>query len=1073
MDPPGPSSAPTASKAVVVGPSLKPIPASQDELERRRIKLVNRIQSLAKAEALAKAAAAGTSSDQPQPTFQEALVSLYAEVNDFVQNKLEHSESPLTRDARRKFEMDWRLFHELRSAAEYALKHGINTSPEVQARYNAVEIAAELAYLVSTARPDLLTHYITRETSDENLWTPALIEQYGCEFLVWKLKVSQPRNGRATIKSRTLLAHVALLTTCIVRYCRTPTSPNAGAKLLMEGGMYTTLRDSSMTLIRRYELDRYHDPLIFYDIAEVRMILAKLLALSDRKEATRVNKTMVCVITDLALVLALRPGTMGPSHPQYALEGKYPRVEDVRITKLGPGKFSLRLTMRNFKGMNGATGVSQVYVLESLELAHNITLCVVMYFIAYMFMIGYLDPKYKASPSINDVLDQTMSDIKLNPERLKDPLFPKGTPGGRGHTEGPLTAHAIGEMISEAALAVNLPGGGVYAIRHGAGNEWHDIAGKEGAKILLNHVIKDTFFGHYSKNTANYNWTMLRMGERKPIERHFPSRPQEDRTRAAVYAIISKNQRLAEQTEAIENDPTKTARQERLDKLWEQYLPTFNESSEHYLRNGRNLHTAQTLLAEAARGEASNALAEAGYEALTLNEMNTIYKAIANENDLAGQRKLYHGRRGGNAQDFEEREALRKARNDHADAILNLRASTDESQNDPGMQDVEKRISNAWTRFLPHFNDAIGACRASRDRALATKLVKQADGEVPQFKYVLEQFEEGVQWNEGQREAGMLVFQELENLYDEKKSKRRQTTKKLKKKTGQQIRDDYRKGFDTTYQEVQDTIDSLKETDTITTQILQQASSKPGESNDDNFDDEELGDWANQGSTMNQNLQRMFNLGGVKSTYHSLDEYRTEKETEVDVDGEGINMSSREKSERALAKEYMPELAEIPIAVVQREFLNYLVAPFERDQAIKGALNGKTGRYECPWCPIVPWHADKEGYKRPTFPANQRGNFKEHILISHTPWMELEREIEYEQDKFHCPSGDYDGDDLVDVRRHMLSNACKDHKHYAKMASQKTEIEADSEDELEQDEEPGADQLEESMMGVLAMFLYR
>ncbi|KAK7053390.1 hypothetical protein VNI00_004016 [Paramarasmius palmivorus] len=976
-----------------VGPSLLPQQQDANQLSRRRI----HISSVIVSNFLAQQIQENESTTSQETLAIQAQANFNAQIDQFLANDVTSSESPGNRKARLRIEGDWRIFL-------------IGRAEELRRE------SAALGITLSSSINDL-----SDETGLLDIWRPDVVKEFAPRFMPWRLGIAKIRPGRTCIKSRTLLSLLTLFVTCIVRYSRTTQSPRAGALILTDGGLYMSLKDITVSLIRKHQLDRYTDPPKFYDKWEVQLMVNAGLTDSENREFMRIHNVGKCTLSLTTFFIGTRPGSIGPSELEYLTQGQYMRVEHIRIFKLGDSKFKIVLYITNYKGNNQAKGISQRYELESVQLPHNISLCLVMYYIAHMFMQGYLHPKYK---NIQDVLQETHSEIARNEACLNCPLFPKPT-----NPKLPMSSQAISKAMSDLAYKAGLPGGGAYSLRHGAGNEYEDILGKQGARMMLNHISNDTFYSHYSKTVGNYNLTHLRLGEVKAPMSHFVSRPQQDQTRAAVFAILSRQQQMPDKDRLTPGEMQEAEERKRLDEIWERYLPLFGESKAYYLSKSRTLQTAKQLMEEALKGkegEASAKLIAAGYDPISCSDIKRATEILAEMENLCGVIKNLVSSNSGTKWQAVNHHQHR----DRQQMVLRQEQVQKQRQfvkDDVRVQSHMQDESRLWESFIVHFNEVHKAYQGARGMKLANKLVEHAGHIDLQLVRIQRQYAKGespgLQWaSEGSEAKAREILTELQIFYDVKKSLENKARGSFRTTTHHDVQQQYNKGLVVTHTQVQETLKELERPDPLAINMGFQAKENSAASTSEHveavdFDDDLVEDCNTEGSAVHKDINLLLRSHGLPTAFAAYKE-EVRDDDEIIVEGE-MNLSTLETVEKQFVGRYLPEFNSISIGDVQREFLHYLLTPFLFNKALDESQI-VPGTWKCPLCPRVPWHTAPI----PTY--SSRAGLKAHITIQHSEWHQLEIEIEYEKDRFRCPSGDYHGISLQAVRLHMISKSCKD-----------------------------------------------
>ncbi|KAG6883922.1 hypothetical protein C0993_002814 [Termitomyces sp. T159_Od127] len=247
----------------------------------------------------------------------------------------------------------------------------------------------------------------------------------------------------------------------------------------------------------------------------------------------------------------------------------------------------------------------QIFNLVPITLAHNMLFDVTTYFVADLFLRQAFEKKYA---TITDLLDDNRSQIPLDPQVLNQPLFLAITNGGRGFQQpvAPAMSLSVSETVAKLARKAGLPVTGAYALRRDTGNDFGAMMGKDFARMLLGHTLTGAcavYEKHYSRNTANLNPVMLRLGEldgahasaKNVAKKHaFASCAVESMVRKGIEKADTENISKAERHKAVEALPEIIALKEQIASTWDEYLKGFTSSAKTY---GHTIQSANKIFA--------------------------------------------------------------------------------------------------------------------------------------------------------------------------------------------------------------------------------------------------------------------------------------------------------------------------------------------------------------------------------------------------------------------------------------------------------------------------------------------
>ncbi|KAJ7367697.1 hypothetical protein DFH08DRAFT_829154 [Mycena albidolilacea] len=316
-------------------------------------------------------------------------------------------------------------------------------------------------------------------------------------------------HGRLHIKSSTLVSFTNRLVTEIAHQARNEDGSKAGMALLCKEKLYDTLHNAVNTLVIELGLDRHADEKLIFGELELMMMIQTALK-SSTSGFTRLSK-----LQDITLLLFLffssaRPSTLGPTHKQFREEGKFPRLDAIKIEAQALLAFRTKARMTDFKGHYGSIGLAVTYNMVSPALWANVFLDINLYLIPLLVerraLVGI--------ETIEDVINGNHSQLQIKPEKAKEPFFCTILPGGRGlDPSKPMMSKAAGACVTTMASAAFLKGGGGgYKMRRFGANIMAHIMGKETAEMLLTHQTSGSLH-HYQVQVTNLDLVPIMLAE--------------------------------------------------------------------------------------------------------------------------------------------------------------------------------------------------------------------------------------------------------------------------------------------------------------------------------------------------------------------------------------------------------------------------------------------------------------------------------------------------------------------------------------------------------------------------------
>ncbi|KAJ6500418.1 hypothetical protein C8R45DRAFT_67713 [Mycena sanguinolenta] len=457
---------------------------------------------------------------------------------------------------------------------------------------------------------------LTKPHLDVNMhWHKKTVLENAPGFLYTKVKVATA-TAEKTMKARTLSGWMGLLLNSITTYTRDDAGIKCGLHVLVRGGLYKTLKQSVITLIHQFKLDRYHNSKLYYGRYELERIINKILHSSrsqGREVALQHIVSFLCTF-----FFTSRASSLGPTHVKWRELDYFITLGDLTIYCNGFCDWDIDIRFGQFKTAIGTMqGLEQIFRACGVKLSHNVLFDITVALMAHLWAMGAFKKKYTRP---EDLLEDTSRyQMELDPDMLHLPLFRAATPHGRRFIEPVRAAmsRSFGDAMSYWAGEAGLPRAGCTALRRDAGNLYGLQLGTKLAKDILNHHVTGVFRKSYSQNMQNLRLVGIRLGEdagQKEAVAGDKLKEHNDRHVLASFAVeaLVRDTRRDQEAEAAEADKTKREYKKSLDdgalktehesrtEAWEEYLKCFSVSAAGYQMGTAN---ANKILERAVTGK--------------------------------------------------------------------------------------------------------------------------------------------------------------------------------------------------------------------------------------------------------------------------------------------------------------------------------------------------------------------------------------------------------------------------------------------------------------------------------------
>ncbi|KDR84788.1 hypothetical protein GALMADRAFT_217850 [Galerina marginata CBS 339.88] len=372
-------------------------------------------------------------------------------------------------------------------------------SPSSKKKRAVAELRWEL--LLEAYDPDALASHRTwhEETVMKNY-------KFMLPILVLTCKGSK---GRRFIKGPTLHEMMQLFTWAIARNTRNDAGEAVGPMMLAKKAMLSEFEDQVITLITRFNLDRYNDEKSYYGEHELKLITQE--ALFNTQKSGRLQAIQRICLMDTTFFTLCRPGSLGPSNAEYKAQGKYPRLSDIKLFRLAESTYRTELTLRHFKGNNNtAAGEVRRFIFEPTKNWENVLFDISIYFVVLLLGRGALE----GITTLDQLRSHKAYSIPIRDDMLQEPLFLAINGGGHGFRSppDPIGANSISMMCSKLCMNAGLAASSVYAFRRNGAKHYSIAMGKELAEMMLVHAAPGALH-FYSDNTANVDPVATMMNE--------------------------------------------------------------------------------------------------------------------------------------------------------------------------------------------------------------------------------------------------------------------------------------------------------------------------------------------------------------------------------------------------------------------------------------------------------------------------------------------------------------------------------------------------------------------------------
>ncbi|KAK0445731.1 hypothetical protein EV421DRAFT_288861 [Armillaria borealis] len=323
-------------------------------------------------------------------------------------------------------------------------------------------------------------------TMDVNdLWLDTTIRQYTAIFLHL---VVQCTRGRKTehITATTLLHTGRMFAYCVAKYCRNKDGEATGMKELCQGGLFRYIENFDAYLIDKYKLERFistEKPR--FGKLEVLLLIREALKNTETYGPCRIVAIQRIIICLISFFTGVRPSTLGPSHKDYKIQGKFMRLQDVRIFTTGkPLQFRVILRTNAYKGHNSTVGQERRIVFNPVQNWYNLAFDVSLYIVMHLFARKAL----KGVKDFDTLRRFKGSEIPIEDTKKLLPFLLAMDPGGRNLKEDePIMSKAVSSTFSTLCRNSYLPPSGTYATRRGCADFYNTTMGQAAAELVLGH----------------------------------------------------------------------------------------------------------------------------------------------------------------------------------------------------------------------------------------------------------------------------------------------------------------------------------------------------------------------------------------------------------------------------------------------------------------------------------------------------------------------------------------------------------------------------------------------------------
>ncbi|KAJ7808820.1 hypothetical protein B0H13DRAFT_2480063 [Mycena leptocephala] len=472
----------------------------------------------------------------------------------------------------------------LMEKADAFLKEVSSTQSPITQR-NRVKSLSDWAGYLAVAKPLVPT---------EQHWDRNIVEENWKGFLFTMVHVYKPRDPRKPLKASTLVWWSGLFLHSIVTYTRDPVSGSrCGMTLLIQHGVYDALKAQILKC--------KFSALYLATFAERLHPQWYMITSSTATKRSRCRKPVLQNIIRFLLpfFFGSRASSLGPTDKKWRdlNYASVPVLSDIRCLRLGYMDYQFPFRMRYSKNAIGtAVGDEQTFLITGCLFAHNVAFDLTVPLLAHLFHLRRFEKKYKAK-----LVEDDSAELKIDPVFKDTPIFLAGNEGGRDFAspETAAMAESAYEAFGEWCQKAGLPKVGFRALRCDTGNMFSLQMGTRVAKDALHHQTDGPFRDSYSRDTQNFDFVPLRLGEVAGTKESAPgekiaenyrrhgfrspaveclvrqAREAPDSEQAAKYARESFKKNL------VNSDPLQPLSAAR-NGAWAAYLGCFNASAACY-----------------------------------------------------------------------------------------------------------------------------------------------------------------------------------------------------------------------------------------------------------------------------------------------------------------------------------------------------------------------------------------------------------------------------------------------------------------------------------------------------------
>ncbi|CAE6470938.1 unnamed protein product [Rhizoctonia solani] len=316
---------------------------------------------------------------------------------------------------------------------------------------------------------------------EENHFDTENIIQYGINTLVLRITRSRSPEG-GPIRSSTAIQWMTHHTYNICTYTRDPQTGNRTGLTVLRQGFLKRMEDAVRWCVFTYGLVRHAKIQRSLDRTAVQLIMESLIHRTRFRGRAGAIQTMLAM--SLAMFGGLRAGTLQANHKEYRDKEMYLKWGDITLNVIAFKRWSATINFDHWKGFSDMEGHRKTLTFGPVTKAHNTIFEPVL----LLLVDGMGRGVFEDISNPKELFAYQGTVIKIKSEFKKTPVFVKRSSRGLKLIEHePAPPHQLAGIMNHECRVVGIEGGGLHALRRGAGRLYIISLGRDYTQYMLNH----------------------------------------------------------------------------------------------------------------------------------------------------------------------------------------------------------------------------------------------------------------------------------------------------------------------------------------------------------------------------------------------------------------------------------------------------------------------------------------------------------------------------------------------------------------------------------------------------------